>query len=34
MGLRTNDLRVMVKPLTGRGMDEYLSLMKRDLETT
>ncbi len=34
MGERVNDLRVMVKPLTGRGMDEYLALVKRDLETT
>jgi GNAT superfamily N-acetyltransferase len=34
MGERTNDLRVLVKSLMGRGMDEYLALVTRDLETT
>jgi len=32
MGRRTHDLRVMVKPLTGRGMDDYFARVKRDAE--
>lgn len=34
MGRRTNDIRVMVKPLAGGGMDEYLALVQRDLESS
>jgi len=30
MGQRTNDLRVMVKPLQGASVDEYLTLVSRD----
>ena len=30
MGRRVNDLRVMVKPLTGAPLDEYLSRVSRD----
>jgi hypothetical protein len=32
MGERTNDIRVMVKPLAGGTMAEYFALVKRDLE--
>ena len=30
MGKRVNDLRVMVKPLAGGTLGEYLSLVPRD----
>ena len=34
MGARTNDIRVMMKPLADGSMDEYFALVKRDLEST
>jgi len=34
MGRRTNDVRVMVKPLAGRPLAEYLSLVARDRPET
>jgi GNAT superfamily N-acetyltransferase len=35
MGDRINDIRVMMKPLSGGSMDEYLALVERDrLEST
>lgn len=34
MGQRTNDIRVMVKPLAGGTMDEYRALVQRDLESS
>jgi hypothetical protein len=30
MGRKTNVLRVMVKPLAGGSVDEYLALVERD----